>query len=114
MESSRAAVEVRKLQYMDERQTCAGTSTPWPYSASRAGPEMRVADAPMGTPKNKTPLGRSGVLSRDAMIALNWFMRSRIGNDAVALTLEGHRRPRSVLGVRRQPLVQEQLRDRQS
>ena len=24
MESSRAAVEVRKLQYMDERQTCAG------------------------------------------------------------------------------------------
>ena len=36
-------------------------------------------------------------MSRDGMIALNWFMRLRIGNDAVALTLEGHRTPRSVL-----------------
>ena len=65
VEPSCAAVEVRKLQYMDERQTCAGTSTPWPYRASRAGPEMRVADAPMGTPKNKTPLGRRrGLVAR--------------------------------------------------
>jgi hypothetical protein len=67
-----------------------------------------------GKLKKTKPRSEDGVLSRDAMIALNWFMRSRIGNDAVALTLEDHRRPREVLEVRRQPLVQEQLRDRQS
>ena len=32
--------------------------------------------------KTKPRLEGGGVLSRDAMIALNWFMRSRIGNDA--------------------------------
>ena len=58
-----------------------------------------------GKLKKTKPRSEDGVLSRDAMIALIWFMRSRIGNDAVALTLEGHRRPRSVLGVRHQQLV---------
>ena len=50
--------------------------------------------------KNKTPLGRGrGLVARwDDRTKL--FMRSRIGNDAVALTLEGHRRPREVLEVR--------------
>ena len=61
---------------------------------------MRVADAPMGNSKKKPRLEGGGVLSRDGMIALNCFMRSRIGIDAVALTLEGHRRPREVLEVR--------------
>ena len=61
---------------------------------------MRVADAPMGNPKKTKPLLEGGgVLSRDGMIALNWFMRSRIGIDAVALTLEGPRKPREVLEV---------------
>jgi hypothetical protein len=64
--------------------------------------------------KTKPRLEGGGVLSSDAMIALNWFMRSRIGIDAVALTLEGHRRPREVLEVRRRQWDRGQLRDRQS
>ena len=66
----------------------------------QSGPEMRVADAPDGNSKKKPRLEGGGVLSRDGMIALNWFMRSRIGIDAVALTLEGPRKPREVLEVR--------------
>ena len=44
--------------------------------------------------KTKPRLEGGGVLSSDAMIALNWFMQLRIGNDGVAPMPEGHHRPR--------------------
>jgi hypothetical protein len=69
--------------------------------ASRAeqGRECALPTPRSGTKKTKFRLGRSGVLSRDAMIALTGFMRSPTGSDAGAQTLEGHRRP--LLSVRK-------------
>ena len=46
---------------------------------------MAAAD---GELKKQSPAWKeAGSCSRDAMIALNWFMRSRIGKDAVARTI---------------------------
>jgi hypothetical protein len=58
-----------------------------------------VAAAAVGEfQKNKTSPDGAGSCRADR--TKNWFMRSCIGNAAVAPTREGHRRPRLVLGVR--------------
>ena len=50
------------------------------------GSEMRVAAAAMENSKKQNPAWKeAGVLSRDAMIALNWFMRSLLKNAASTL-----------------------------